>query len=177
MPDGPIHSRAWRVDRSIHLYYVKGWSQSEIGEEIGVSQQKVSEYIHEDPGEEVREQIADRQARTREIAWETLTEHLRAAGRRADTAVAPNEVWTDDEGNVQTVEITDGQGNLLERNAVPQSHEMGPDTQERFYGRNEQREALELMAEITGVLEDNKDDAAEAVESLAQVLSAGSDDE
>lgn len=177
MPDGAIGSREWRVDQAIHLYYSKGWSQADIGDKLGVTQQAVSEYIHDTKGDDVREQIANRQAKTRKIAWETLSEQLREAAHRAEGAEAPNEVWTDENGEVQTVEMRDGRGNLLDREAVPQSHEMGPDTQERFYGRNEQREILELMAEVTGVMEDNKDDATEAVESLAKVLSGEYDGE
>lgn len=150
MPDGPIRTREWRVNQAIHLYYSKGRSQSEIGDELGVSQQAVSQYIHEKPGEETREQLTDQAVETRRIAWEDLTTQLREAGRRTDNPRTPVEVWTDENGEVEVAEIRDDTGQVIDRKPVPRGYEMGPDTQEEFYGRNEKREVLELLAEITG---------------------------
>lgn len=150
MTNGPIGTRDQRVTRAIHLKYTTDLSTDEIGEKLGVSGSKVRKYLNEPPAQEVEEFLSEKQAEVREMAVAEYTKQLREADKAAREAEEPTEVWRDEDGEVQTVEVRDGHGNLLERNAVPQSYEMDADTTEQYFRREEKREILESMRLLVG---------------------------
>lgn len=151
MPDGPIGTRKHRVRRAIHLYWTRDLTQAEIAERLGVSQPKVNEYIHESPqSEAVQEQLEDVAVTTRFIAVQKLREQLRTAGERARTAEKPVAVWTDDDGNLTVRDQMDEDGEVVDKYPVPDDMEMGADEERRYYGRQEVREILDQLTELTG---------------------------
>lgn len=151
MPDGPIGSRETRVRKALHWYWTRDLTQAEIGERLGVSREKVSEYINEAPqSEAVQEQLENLEVQVRYVAAEELREQLKQAGERARSPETPVKIWQDDDGELVVQDERDDHGEITGRYPVPQGFEMGPDEQERFYGRNEVREILDLLTDIVG---------------------------
>lgn len=151
MPDGPIGTRESRVRKALHWYWTRDMTQEEIGEKLGVSRQKVSEYICQAPqSEAVQEQLDRLETEVRYIAVEELRRQLKQAGERARTAEKPIKIWQDEDGGLIVQDEHDEHGNLTGRYPVPAGFEMGPDEEKRFYGRNEVREILDLLMDIVG---------------------------
>lgn len=175
MPDGPVGTREWRVERAIHWRYCTGLSNKEIGEKLGVSPEQVSRYLHEPPGDEVREQIKEQEITTRRVAYEELMWQLQESGARARTATAPNPVWPDD-GDVDVAHITDGDGQVVDLKPIPDGYEMGPDEKQRYYGRMESREIIELLADITGAAEPDQYEVGGADGAPLVVIDDGDDE-
>lgn len=151
MPNGPIGSKKMRIRKAIYWYWTKDLTQAEIGEKLGVSGEKVSEYVRESPqAEAVQEQMTNLETEVRFVAVEKLRNQLREAGSRAASAEEPVKIWRDDDGNIAVNDKLDKYGNVVDRYPIPQGFEMGVDEQGRFYGRNEVREILDLLTDIVG---------------------------
>lgn len=143
----------WRVNRAIHLWFTTDMTQSEIGDELGVSRETVNDYIHSPPAEEVRGQLQDQAVQVRMAAFEELRRHMRVAGSRSRTAEKPVKVWTDDGGELRVEEIRDDEGRVIKHIPVPADMVMGPDEEARFYARKEVREALDMLIDLVGAAE------------------------
>lgn len=152
MPDGPIGTRESRVRKALYWHWTKDLTQEEIGEKLGVSRQKVNEYIREAPtSDAVREQLDTLEAETRYVAVQKLRDQLKEAGSRAESAEKPVEVWRDENGRLCVKDKVDEEsGEVVDRYPVPIDIEMGADEKARFYGRSEVREIIDLLTDITG---------------------------
>lgn len=142
-------SKQWRVNRAIHLWFTTDMTQAEIGDELGVSQQTVNEYIHSPPAEEVKETLETQATQVRLMAFEELRRHLREAGARSRTAKKPVKVYENDDGEleVQDIELESGQ---VKKIPVVQDLELLPDQEARYYARQEIRDALEMLIDLVG---------------------------
>lgn len=151
MPNGPIGSRKMRVQKALYWWWTKDLTQKEIGDKLGVSPQKVREYIREAPtSSAIQERVEDLEVQVRYAAAEKLREQLKQAGVRAESAEKPVKVWQNDAGDLIVRDERDEIGKLSGRYVVPASFEMGADEQGRFYGRSEVREILDLLTDIVG---------------------------
>lgn len=151
MPDGPIGTRKMRVQKALYWYWTRDLTQEEIGEKLGVSARKVREYISEAPtSPAIQERVDDLEVQVRYAAAEKLRDQLKTAGVRAETAEKPVKVWTDSSGQLNVKDEHNDVGELTGRYIIPDTFELGPDEQARFYGRSEVREILDLLTDIVG---------------------------
>lgn len=148
-PDAPVGSKQHRVTKAIHWHFTTDMSHAEIAKRLGVTEGTVRHYVREPPAEEVRDQLQQQALKTRLVAFEELKRQLQEAGQRSRTAETPIKIWPED-GEVHVTDVRDDRGNLLERIPIPEGFELGPDQEERFYGRNEAREILEMMVDLVG---------------------------
>lgn len=156
MSDGdrePVGTKQWRVTCAIHDHFLTDKDWSEIAEPLGVSERTARSYVHEPPGEEVREILSDQAATVRIASVEELKEQLREAGERKRTAEKPIEVWEED-GYLHVADQRDPEtGELVDRYPIPADYELGADEEIRYYARTEIREIIELLTDITGASE------------------------
>lgn len=151
MPDHPIGSKKIRIRKALYWYWARDMTQEEIGEKLGVGKQKVSEYIRESPqSEAVQEQLDNLETQVRFAAVEQLREQLKQAGSRAQSAEKPVKIWEDDDGNLMVKDKHNHEGEVVDKFAVPADMEMGTDAEQRFYGRSEAREIIDLLTDIVG---------------------------
>lgn len=151
MPNGPIGTKKNRIQKALYWYWTKDLTQEEIGEKLGVSQQKVAEYVRESPqSEAIQERLEDLETQVRYAAVEQLREQLKSAGARAESAEKPVKVWEDNHGNLCVKDKSNDDGEIVDRYAVPFDIEMGADEKARFYGRSEVREIIDLLTDIVG---------------------------
>lgn len=182
MSDSPKRARGtrqWRINRTIHLWMTTDKTQSEIGDELGVSRQTVNEYIHSPPAEEVQETLQEQARQVRMAAFEELRRHMRESGERSRSAEKPVKVWRNDDGKLNVETITDDDGNVVKRVPVPADLVMGPDEEARYYARQEVREALGMLIDLTGAGEPDRiqvdhgvdeDQVADVVDSIVDEL-------
>lgn len=151
MADGPIGSKKMRIRKALYWYWARDMNQEEIGEKLGVSPQKVREYIHASPqSEAVEEQLDNLETQVRFIAVEQLREQLKQAGSRAESAEKPVKIWEDGDGNLRVKDKHNDRGEVVDKFPVPADIEMGEDSEQRFYGRSEAREIIDLLTDIVG---------------------------
>lgn len=152
MPDGPIGSKKTRVQKALYWYWTKDLTQEEIGDKLGVSREKVNEYIREAPtSPAVEEAVEDLEIQVRYIAAEKLRDQLTTAGVRAESAEKPVKVWEDENGDLIVKDKRDEEtGELFGRYVIPNDFEIGVDEQGRYYGRSEVREIIDLLTDIVG---------------------------
>jgi predicted DNA-binding protein YlxM (UPF0122 family) len=148
-PDSPVGSKQHRITKAIHWHFTTDLTHAEIADRLGVREETVSRYIREPPVEEVRDQLQQQTLKTRLVAFEELKRQLREAGQRSRSAECPVKIWPED-GAIHVTDIRNDHGKLLERIPIPEDFELGPDQEERFYGRNEAREILEMMVDLVG---------------------------
>jgi hypothetical protein len=118
---------------------------------LGVTEQTIETYLAAGPNDEVRKQMDNVEAEVRLVAVQELKDQLRRAGHRSRTAEQPVKVWTDENGNLNVREQRDDETDELQgRYAVPNDIEMGPDHSARYFRREEVREILSLLCDITG---------------------------
>lgn len=151
MPNGPIGTRKMRVQKALYWYWTRDLTQAEIGEKLGVSRQKVNEYISEAPTSgAIAEQMDSLESEVRYVAAEELRQQLKEAGERARSAETPVKIWQDEDGDLVVQDEENDDGDVVGRYAVPQGFEMGADETQRYYGRTEVREILDLLTDIVG---------------------------
>lgn len=146
----PVGTRAHRVTRAIHLHYTTALTQEEIADKLGVGERRVREYLSSEPAKEVEQLVAEQQAQVRIAAFEEYRQQLRKLGSRKRSAEKPCKVWADENGEVDTYEVTDDDGTRIDLKPVPQGIEMGPDHTERYYVRSEMREIMRDMRTLVG---------------------------
>jgi len=156
-PSRPVGSKQYRVTKAIHWHFTTEKTKEEIGGELGVSRQKVHEYITSPPAGEVEQALAHQETQTRLVAFEELKSQLRRAGSKSKTAETPVKVWPED-GEVKVTDVTNDDGDVLEKVPIPEGFEMGADDTARYFRREEVREILELMMELTGAKADEDAD-------------------
>lgn len=146
-----VGTRKHRVRKALYYYWTRDLTKEEIGDRLGVSTTTVDTYLHESPqSEAVREQLDNLETKVRYVAVEQLREQLKAAGSRAESAEKPVKIWEDDDGNLIVRDKKDDAGNTVDKFPVPAGMEMAPDQEQRFYGRSEAREILDLLTDIVG---------------------------
>lgn len=151
MPDSPIGSKKTRIRKALYWYWARDMTLEEIGEKLGVGTTKVHEYIHASPqSEAVQEQLDNVETQVRFVAIEQLREQLKQAGSRAQSSEKPVKIWTDDSGDLRVRDEHNDQGELVDKVPVPADMEMGADSEQRFYGRSEAREIIDLLTDIVG---------------------------
>lgn len=151
MPDNPIGSKKTRIRKALYWYWARDMTQEEIGEKLGVGKSKVNEYIHASPqSDAVKEQLDNLETQVRFVAVEQLREQLKQAGSRAQSAERPVKIWEDDNGDLRVKDKHNDRGEVVDKFAVPANIEMGVDSEQRFYGRQEAREIIDLLTDIVG---------------------------
>lgn len=153
MADHPVGSKQYRVTKAIHWHFCTEKTNAEIADELGVNERTVREYINEPPAEEVQEQLSQQETQTRLVAFEELKHQLQAAGERARSAEKPVKIWQDEDGDLCIRDVEDDDGELVKRVPVNVDIEMGIDQTQRFYGRQEAREILQMMIDLVGAAE------------------------
>jgi len=142
-------SKKWRMNRAIHLWFTTDMTQEEIGDELGVSRQTVSDYIHSPPSKEVQETLETQATQVRLMAFEELRRHLREAGARSRTAKKPVKVYENEDGELE-VEDIELESGMTKKIPVVQDIELLPDQETRYYARQEIREALDMLIDLVG---------------------------
>lgn len=154
MTDNPKRAKgtkAWRVNQAIHRHFTTTDSYEEIADDLGVSPETIKGYISEPPAQEVRQVLETQQVQVRMAAFSELKRQLREAGQRSRTAEKPVKVWTDDDGHLVVRDVRDGEkGQIVKKYPLPETFEMGPDHETRFYAREEAREILEQLVDLVG---------------------------
>lgn len=153
-PDGPVGTPQIRRAKAIHWHWTTEYTYEEIAAALGVQPRTVKHYLNSRPNEEVKEMMDGIESDVRMVAVRELQEQLRTAGHRSRTADTPVEVWTDDDGQLVVVDDVDNEsGQVVSRHPVPRDFTLGADHQERYYARDEVREILEQLADLTGAAE------------------------
>jgi predicted DNA-binding protein YlxM (UPF0122 family) len=146
-------SKQMRVTRAIHDRYLTDKSVSDIADDLDVTENTVHEYLTEPPVEEVKEAMTTQSIRVRMLAVEELQQQLQAVGVRSRSAEKPVKVYTDDNGDLTVQDATNEDGDVVDKFAVPDDVELGPDHEERYYAREEVREILDQLTELVGAAE------------------------
>lgn len=170
-PDAPVATPQVRRTIAIKWNWTTEYSKQEIADALGVHAKTVSRYLREGPNEEVQELVNDLESEVRTIAVMELKEQLQAAGHRSRTAEKPVKVWTGPDGNLRVQDKHDPEtGQIVGKYPLPADMELGADEEARYYAREEVREILEQLIELTGAAEPEQHEV-----SLTDVLL--SDDE
>lgn len=144
-----------RVTKALQWHYFSDKTQKEIADELGVSEQKVREYINETPtGLEVKEQLDRKEAEVRSSALDELREQSReaSAAAREPDRIAP--VWRNDDGDLEVRNVVDEEtGEVVDLEPVKQDLEIVPDQKIRSFRRQEVREIIEAMSKLVGIEE------------------------
>lgn len=148
LPDGPITNKKNRQRIAFNWVQRKGVPIEEVSERLGVSVDRVEKYVYS-LDEEVLQAMVHTRAEARALASQELQEQLQEVGRKKRTSETDVMVYTDEDGNLVKEEIEDenGQKHILK---VPQDIEMQPDEEARFYARQEIREILSMLLDLTG---------------------------
>lgn len=151
MADHPIGTKKTRIRKALYWHWARDMTLEEIGDKLGVSKQKAGEYIRESPqSEAVQEQLDNLETQVRFTAVEQLREQLKQAGSRAQSAEKPVKIWEDENGNLRVRDEFNDRGELVDKAPVPADIEMAADGEQRFYGRSEAREIIDLLTDIVG---------------------------
>lgn len=170
-PSSPVGSKQYRVVKAIHWHFCTEKTQSDIADELGVSVQKVSEYVNSPPGQETQEALEHQEVQTRLVAFQELKHQLQVAGEASRTAEKPVKVWQDGDGHLQVRDIHDEEtGELISKEPVPYDLEMGPDETARYFRREEVREILDRMVTLTGAAEPEQHEHSGEL-TIAEMLS------
>lgn len=169
----PIGTKTYRVTKAIHWWFTTDKTQSEIADELGVSERKVREYIKEPPADEVKEALEHQETQVRLTAFEELRRQLRAAGERSRSAEKPVKVWQDDQGRLQVRDVRNDTGEVVERAPVNADVELLADEKARYYAREEIREILDRLVDLVGAAEPDQLE----VEGSGIVIHTEADDE
>ena len=153
MSNSQTTKRHRNVTKAIHMSIMKGMSNREIAEELGVTEDTVSRYVNDTPSESVQHVMEQVQKETRSLAVEELKQQLYEAGSRARSAKKPMKVWQDSDGTVYVNEIVNGEGQVVDREPIPADIKMLPDEEVRFYSRKEIRDILDKLIKLTGAAE------------------------
>ena len=152
-PSNPVGTPEVRQTVAIHWNWTTEYTQEEMASALGVTRQTVQRYLSEGPTEAVREQMHGVEKEVRMVAVAELKEQLQAAGQRSRSAEKPVKVWPED-GQLHVVDKVDEQsGKIVDKYALPESFELGKDGKTRYFAREEVREILEQLVDITGAAE------------------------
>lgn len=147
-------TREWRKTKAIHLDWTTNKSREEIADRLDVHPDTVTRYLNEQLEDEVVDKVwRQRKKEIKLTAVEELRHQLKQAGQRSKSAEKPVKVWEDENGDMVVREESDDSGEVVDRYAVPEDIELAPDEKARYFGRQEVREILELLCDITGVSE------------------------
>lgn len=150
-PEHPVGTSTTRRACAIHWNWTTEATEEEIGDALGVTARTVRNYLNEGPTDEVREQMDGVEAEVRMIAVAELREQLRAAGDRARSAEKPVKVWTGPDGTLRVNDkVNPETGELTGKYPVPYDMEVGADEQARYYAREEVRDILDQLVDLTG---------------------------
>lgn len=151
----PVGTKSYRVTKAIHWHFTTDRTWEDIAEELGVSVTTAKKYVREPPADEVRAMLKHQATSVRIAALEELKRQLREAGSRSRSAEKPIKIWPE-EGEVRFTDVVNDRGEILERIPIPDGFEIGPDEEQRFYGRSEARDILEMMINLVGAAEPDK---------------------
>lgn len=154
-PDGPVGTTATRRAVAIHWNWTTEYTTEEIASALGVTTRTVKNYLSEGPSDAVKTAMDNVEAEVRMVAVAELKDQLQRAGHRSRTAEAPVKVWPDD-GHLNVVDVTNDMGQIMKRYPLPDGFTMGADDEARFYARQEVRDILDQLVEITGAAEPEK---------------------
>lgn len=139
--------------KAIHLRYTTKMTQQEIADELGVARQTIISYLNDGPtSEEVDEVMQKAKQETRLMAVNELKRQLMEAGSRSRTAEKPVKVWQQN-GQIQTRDVRDDSGQMVDMEPVPVDVEMLPDEEARYVSRKEIREILRQLTKLVGANE------------------------
>lgn len=149
--ESPVGSPATRRTIAIHWNWTTEYTHEQMASALGVAPRTIREYLSDGPTEEVSEQLAQVEAEVRLVAVAELKDQLKRAGHKSRTAETPVEVWTDDDGDLRVNDEFDEEtGELTGKYPVPDDIELGPDETARYFRRQEVREILQQLTDLTG---------------------------
>jgi len=154
-PDRPVGKKSLRRAVAIHWNWTTEYTNAEIADALGVRERTVRNYLAEPPSEEVQSVMENVEAEVRMVAVSELRDQLKRAGHKSRTAEAPVKVWPED-GRLNVVDVTDESGTIMDRYPLPDGFELGVDQEGRYYARQEVRDILEQLVDITGAAEPDK---------------------
>lgn len=153
-PDSPVGTPSTRRAVAIHWNWTTDHTTEEIADALGVRPQTVRKYISEGPTDGVQRQMDDVEAEVRLVAVAELRDQLQRAGSRSRTAEKPVKVWTDENGDLEVKDKQDPEtGEVTGKYPVPDDIELGADNTARYFRREEVREILRQLTELTGAAE------------------------
>lgn len=149
-PDAPVGTPATRRTIAIHWNWTTEYTNEEIATALGVSERTIEKYLADGPNQEVQDLMDGVESEVRMVAVAELKEQLKTAGDRARSAEKPVKVYPDEHGDIFVQDARDEHGRLVDRYAIPDDVEMMPDEEARYYARDEVREILDKLIDITG---------------------------
>lgn len=177
-PDAPVGTPATRRTIAIHWEWTTEYSREEMAAALGVTEKTVERYLSQGPNDEVREQMADVESEVRLAAVAELKSQLKAAGHRSRTAEKPVTIYETADGDIEVRDVHDDEtGELLAKKPVPQDMQLLPDEQARFYSRDEAREIIEQLVDITGAGEPEQHEHTGPDGGPLMVIDNGDDNE
>lgn len=135
---------------SIHWEWTTEYSREEIATALGVRKSTVDRYLRDGPTDEVKELMNDVESEVRMVAVAELKDQLKRAGSRSRTSEKPVKVWTDADGDLHVRDVFDEDGELVKKVPVPSDIEIGANEEARFYARQEVREIIDQLTDLTG---------------------------
>ena len=156
-PDSPVGTPGTRRTIAIHWEWTTEYTREEMAKALGVQKSTIDRYIREGPTEDVQRLMDGVEKEVRMVAVAELKDQLKRAGSRSRTAEKPVKVWTNDDGDLQVNDkVDEDTGQLTGKYPVPDDMEIGPDHTARFFRREEVREILQQLTELTGAGEPEK---------------------
>jgi len=153
-PDSPVGTPATRRTIAIHWEWTTEYDREEMAKALGVQKSTIDRYIREGPTDDVQRLMDGVEKEVRMVAVAELKDQLKRGGARSRTAEKPVKVWTDEDGDLQVNDKVDEEtGKLTGKYPVPADLELGADETARFYRREEVREIIDRLVEITGAAE------------------------
>ena len=149
MPQG---SQLYRARKAIEMKWTRDMTHQEIADELGVRPTTVSQYLN-DPPDELKEPAAEFRQEIIHGTVEYLRQQLATARERAENAETPSKVFaTDDNGDLVTQEI-ELEGGMTKTVPVVEDMEMAPNHEVRSYARQEAREIIQMLWNLSGAEE------------------------
>lgn len=150
-PDSPVGSPATRRTIAIHWEWTTEYSREEMARALGVQKSTIDRYIREGPTDEVQAQMQGVESEVRMVAVAELKDQLKRAGDRSRTAEKPVKIWRNDAGDLEVKDKENPEtGEVTGKYPIPADMELGPDHTARYFRREEVREILQQLTELTG---------------------------
>lgn len=148
-PNAPVGTPATRRAVAIHWNWTTDYTTEQIARALGVRPKTVRRYLSEGPSDKVREMMDGVESEVRMVAVAELRYQLKQAGNKSRTAEKPVKIYENENGEVEVVDIELEDGGIKKIPKVQDIRFM-PDEEARYYGRQEARQILDQLIDITG---------------------------
>lgn len=155
-PSSPVGTPATRRTIAIHWEWTTEYTREQMATALGVRKSTIDRYIRDGPTEEVQSKMGDVESEVRMVAVAELKAQLKAAGHRSRTAEKPVKVWPEN-GDIHVSDIRPNEdAPVVDRVPIPDDYDLMPNEEARYYAREEVRDIIEQLVDITGVAEPDR---------------------